>query len=69
VSCSCKILREATPKSLVILDGRIVPSFMAFETDRITELGRGTSTYVRCNKLPKSRPLIFVHRTAWRLLE
>lgn len=48
--CSCKILRDATPKSLVILDGEPTPLRFRVrevwaEIYLLTELGRGTSTY------------------------
>lgn len=44
--CS-KILREAGPKSFVILDGRYSVMFLAAVNgaDNVQELGRGTSTY------------------------
>lgn len=52
VSGSCKILREATPKSLIVLDGKsgragvIRLGCLLIIT---LELGRGTSTFVsRC---------------------
>jgi len=44
---SCKILRDATPKSFVILDGepsQRIASYCIYLP--IVELGRGTSTYV-----------------------
>jgi hypothetical protein len=43
----CKILRDATPKSLVILDGKPRISLWCFHFSfRFKELGRGTSTFV-----------------------
>lgn len=46
---SCKILNEATPKSLVILDGMqiSVPVASRALLTGLIELGRGTSTFVR----------------------
>ena len=46
---SCKILRDATPRSLVILDGELdcFCLFLPSHSFSNTELGRGTSTYVR----------------------
>lgn len=44
---SCKILRDATPKSFVILDGELKLALPQDITHAfIVELGRGTSTYV-----------------------
>jgi len=49
---SCKILRDATPKSLVILDGESMPRVLihnmgltSYYLFIFAELGRGTSTY------------------------
>lgn len=47
ISISCKIMRDATPKSFVILDGVLEwHSPMVIFKECFTELGRGTSTYV-----------------------
>jgi hypothetical protein len=47
-TCSCKILRDATPKSFVILDGKLSNPCLRGSPHLLpnTELGRGTSTYV-----------------------
>lgn len=45
-SHSCKILRDATPKSFVILDGEPHPVRLVRCANFVSELGRGTSTYV-----------------------
>lgn len=46
-SFSCKILRDATPKSFVILDGEPSQRIASYCIHLpIVELGRGTSTYV-----------------------
>ena len=42
---SCKILRNATPKSLVILDGASLCWRMNRNLIFVIELGRGTSTF------------------------
>ena len=51
ICISCKILRDASPRSLVILDGSYLVSGLLVEgltPLSLTELGRGTSTYVSC---------------------
>lgn len=43
----CKILRDATPKSLVIMDGKFSNTdWSVIILTRTLELGRGTSTFV-----------------------
>jgi hypothetical protein len=46
---SCKIMRDATPKSFVILDGEseLALADGGIINEYFAELGRGTSTYVR----------------------
>lgn len=53
---SCKILRDATPRSLVILDGESQTCVKAVLANRhmIAELGRGTSTYVSLSTMSQN---------------